>query len=719
MNPRAALLLAVAFALPAFAAAPPPPATPRRPVTDTYHGTRVVDDYRWLEDGGSAEVRAWSDAQNARARAVLDALPSRDAIRERVSQLLSWESPSYYALRERRGTLFAIKAQPPRQQPFLVVLPSPNDVAKERVVLDPNVLDPSGETSIDFHVPSPDGRWVAVSLSRGGSESGDVHVYEVATGKERTGDRVPRVNGGTAGGSVAWRGDGSGFFYTRYPRGEERPAEERDFHQQIWFHALGTDTSRDTYALGKDFPRIAEVELESSDDGKHLAAMVQKGDGGEYQLFLLEPAGGWTLVADYADRVVRIHFGRDDALYALSLKDAPRGKVLRIPLGTPSLAKATVLVPEGKAAIEGFLPTTGRLYLVEQLGGPSSLRSVDLTGKDLGTVKTLPVSSVGGLRHLNGDDVLFFNASFVEPPAWYRYSAKDGKVTKTALAQTSPASFADVEVIREEAVSKDGTRVPLTILKPRGVKLDGNNPTLLTGYGGFNLAVSPHFSKVDRAWLEQGGVLAVANLRGGSEFGEAWHVAGSLTRKQNVFDDFHACAQHLVKRRYTQPSKLAIEGGSNGGLLVGAAVTQHPREYKAAVAHVGYFDSLRVESSPNGVFNTTEYGSVKDPEQFKALHAYSPYHQVKDGTQYPAMLFLTGANDPRVNPLHSRKMVARLQASGTKQPVLLRTNNSGHGQGTALSEQIAQQVDVFAFLFQQLGVRYRPVTGKVPTAPTR
>jgi prolyl oligopeptidase len=370
-----------------------------------------------------------------------------------------------------------------------------------------------------------------------------------------------------------------------------------------------------------------------------------------------------------------------------------------------------VVVPEGEGVLDAFLPTKGRLYVVEQAGGPERLRAFALDGKAIGPVGTVPVSSVTGLVRLgDGDDILFGNTSFVEPPAWYRLSASDGRVTKTALAQTSPWDFSGVEVVREQAVSRDGTRVPVTILRPKGIALDGRNPTVLTGYGGFSIAISPAFSRTSAAWLEQGGVIATANLRGGSEFGEEWHKAGALTNKQNVFDDFYACARLLIDKGYTSPEKLAIQGGSNGGLLMGAAFTQHPEAFKAVVAHVGYYDSLRVEAAPNGVFNTTEYGSVKDPVQFKALYTYSPYHHVKDGTQYPAVLFMTGANDPRVDPFHSRKMVARLLASGTKQPVLLRTSSkAGHGIGTALSERIAQVADYYTFLFDQLGVKYREV----------
>jgi prolyl oligopeptidase len=277
----------------------------------------------------------------------------------------------------------------------------------------------------------------------------------------------------------------------------------------------------------------------------------------------------------------------------------------------------------------------------------------------------------------------------VQPQAWYRYSAQDNKVTKTALARTSPIDASDVEVVRAEATSKDGTRIPVTILKKKGTKLNGNNPALLTGYGGFNLSISPGFSPLAGLWLEQGGVYAVANLRGGSEFGEKWHAEGSL--------------------------KLAIQGGSNGGLLMGAAVTQHPEMYGTVVARVGIYDMLRVELTPNGQFNITEYGTVKDPEQFKALHAYSPFHNVKDGAKYPSVLFTSGANDPRVDPFHSRKMVARMQeATGSKRPILLRANaETGHGAGTPLNAAIEQEVDVYAFVFNELGMKYKPPAKKV------
>jgi len=366
---------------------------------------------------------------------------------------------------------------------------------------------------------------------------------------------------------------------------------------------------------------------------------------------------------------------------------------------------APVVVPESKASIAGFQPSAKAIYVEDQIGGPSQIRVFDLTGKPEGLIPILPVSSIYQMARSNDDELLFQNASYLEPPAWFRYDLATRKVTRTALVETSAADFSDAEVVRDFAVSKDGARVPINIIRRKGTRLDGSNPVLLTGYGGYGVSLQPNFSVGIRLLLDKHVVVAIANLRGGGEFGEAWHKAGMLTKKQNVFDDFAACARYLIDHKYTSAAKLAIEGGSNGGLLMGAELTQHPDLFGAVVSHVGIYDMLRVELQSNGAFNVTEFGTVKEDDQFHALYAYSPYHHVVDGTNYPPVLFLTGANDPRVDPLNSRKMIARLQASGTKRPVLLRTSsNSGHGIGTALSERIAEQVDVLAFLFHWWGL---------------
>ncbi|UQA62857.1 prolyl oligopeptidase family serine peptidase [Polyangium aurulentum] len=684
------------------------PATAKRPVVHEYHGVKVTDDYEWLEPSDKPEVKAWIAEQNARARAYFDSAPARKPLIERVKGIISANSADHVGLEKAGDKLLAIKFDPKKQQPFLVVLKSADATDGERTLVDPNVLDKNARTTIDWYEASPDGKLVAVSLSEGGTENGTVHVWEVESGKKLD-DVVTFAHSGTAGGSLAWTKDGKGFHYTRHPHPGERPEADMGFYQQVYFHKIGTKESEDKYAFGKELPKIAEIRLETSPDGKWMLASVQNGDGGEYWHYLMDAKGKWARIADIPDKIVEGDFGLDNKLYLRSLKDAPRGKIVRITPDKPDLAKAQVLVPQGKNSIMGYTVAKSRLYITELAGGPSEVRVFDLEGKETGKLPILPVSSVGGVVRTDGDDLLFRNGSYTEPSAWYKYASKDGKVQKTKLAMTSPVSFDDAEVVREMCTSKDGTKVPINILRKKGMPLDGKAPALLSGYGGYSSSQTPGFGPLRRLLLDQGGVVAIANLRGGGEFGEEWHLAGNLTKKQNVFDDFYACAKHLVDTKHTSPSRLAIMGGSNGGLLMGAALTQHPEMYRAVVSAVGIYDMLREELTPNGLFNTTEFGSVKNPEQFKALYAYSPLHNVKDGTAYPAVLFTTGANDPRVDPYHSRKMTARLQAATTGGVVLLRASEgTGHGAGTPLDEQIEQIADVYAFLFKELGIEFKP-----------
>jgi prolyl oligopeptidase len=704
------------------------PDTPRHSVTDEYHGIKVTDDYRWLENWDDPGVKQWSAAENARTREYFDHLPTRTALKEEIKKVISASSASYYDLQFRAGMLFAERYQPPQQQPTLVVLRSADDPASAKVIFDPNAASAKGSLAIDFYVPSFGGKYVAAAMSQNGSEDSAAHIFEVATGKELS-DVVPRVNFATAGGSIAWKADSSGFYYTRYPQGNERPPEDANFYQQIYFHKLGTDPKQDTYVLGKDFPRIAEIQLHTSDDGKWLLASVANGDGGQFAHYIMDMNGNWAAITHFEDGIVSVKFGLgergvNNGIYLLSRKNAPRGQILRLPLMSLtrkeppfSLAKSEVVVPQSagspdeadRASIEDFIPTAGRLYVVDIIGGPSRVRVFDDKQQALAAPSLPPVSAVYGVVPVDGGDVLLHITTYLDPPAWYRLDATAGKATRTGLFSTSPLSFADAEVVREFATTKDGTRVPLNIIRRKGTRLDGSNPALLTAYGGFGISTKPTFQGLDaRMWLDQGGVFVEANIRGGGEYGEEWHRAGNLTHKQNVFDDFLACAQYLVDQKYTSPQHLVITGGSNGGLLMGAAVTQRPDLFGAVVSYVGIYDMLRVELDPNGEFNVTEYGSVKAPDQFQALYAYSPYHHVKDGTAYPAILMLTGENDHRVNPMQSRKMIARLQAAtSSPRPILLRTTSSaGHGFGTALDEEIEQDADVFSFLFDQLGIQY-------------
>ena len=678
------------------------PETPRKPVTDEYHGIQVEDAYRWLEDTQDPAVREWTEAQNRLTREMLDAVPKRLAIYDQLKKLYSEASPEYAFLQVRPGRIFAIKKQPPLQQPLLVTLTSVDDVSSERVLLDPNQLDPSGGTAIDFYVASLDGKKVAISISKGGSERGDLHIYDVET-VQSLNDVVTRVQAPTGGGSFAWTPDGEALYYTRYPRHGERPEENLDFYQQIYLHKLGQPESEDTYIIGRDFPKIAECLMDTTPDGRYLLLTVLNGDGGEFMHYIRDPQDNWTQVTRFEDDAKEGMLGPDNHLYLLSRQEAPLGKILRIPLDNPSLEAAQVAAPEGSLSIQLFVPTQNYLYVSELDGGPSSLRVLDHQGGRVASVPVEPVSGIWELVRADGDNVFFLGSSFLNPTSWFHYDLVRDRVSRTALYSTSPADFSDCEVLREFATSRDGTRIPVNIIRRKDTKLNGRNPVLLTGYGGYGWSYKPIFNPRRRVWLDMGGVFVVANLRGGGEYGDEWHKAGNLTKKQNVFDDFIACAEYLIKTNYTTQERLCIEGASNGGLLMAAVFTMRPELFRAVVSHVGVYDMLRVELDPNGAFNITEYGTVTNPQQFEALYDYSPYHRVKAETHYPAILLTAGENDGRVLAYHSRKMAAALQSSSDSgKPILLRINTSGHGIGTALEELIAEFADVFAFLASQL-----------------
>ncbi len=716
---HATALLAViaACAGPVPAGPATPPETPARPVDDTYHGVTVTDPYRWLEDWSDPAVRAWSDAQNEYARAFLDKLPHRGEIRHRLTTLLSAPVTRWSDLHEAGGRLFARINKPPKQQPYIAVMDSA-DAPAARTVLDPETFDAAGSFSIDWYVPSPDGSLVAASLSRGGSESGDLYIIETDTGR-RVGGVIERVNGGTAGGSLSWFPDGSGFYYTRYPRAGERPDEDMLFYVDVYRHTIGSPPEDDTYEIGRDFPKIGEIELKTDNRSGRVICTVQDGDGGEFAHFVRRPDGRWDRICGFKDGVTEAYFGESGLIYLISNADAPRGMILRLDPDEPALENARPLIPESDGTIvsnfwgpQSLVEAGGRILVQYQVGGPSEIRIFDLDGNPIGKPETPPVSAVGQMTPTK-DGVLFSLSTYTRPTSWMRYDPASGETTPTALHADAPVDLSGVTVLREYATSKDGTRIPVNIMVPPGVTRTGDNPCILSGYGGYGISLTPYYSAARADLLEQGVIYAIANIRGGGEFGEAWHRAGNLTNKQNVFDDFQAAAEYLIKRRFTNPDKLALIGGSNGGLLMGATLVQRPDLARTVVSYVGIYDMLRTELSPNGVFNITEFGTVKDPEQFRALYAYSPYHHVAAGTDYPAVLFLTGANDPRVDPMQSRKMTAMLQAATRglehPNPVLLRTSsNTGHGGGTPLNERIEEAVDVHSFLYSRLGVQYTP-----------
>jgi prolyl oligopeptidase len=696
------------------------PPTLARDVVDTYFDVKVDDPYRWLENADDPAVKRWSTAQDERTRKYLDGLAVRKPIFDRLWRQISKTSSSFSSLFTAGGKIFALYSQPPKQQPMIAVLARELDPAKVRVVVDPNVLNPKGTTAIDWFVPSPDGKQVAVSLSDNGSEDGSLHVFDVAS-RARVGEVIARVQYPTAGGSVAWRADSRGFWYTRYP-GPDRPASEQHFFQKVYFHRIGDKASKDALVLGQDFPKVAEVFLDNRFNPRYVLVTVANGDGGEYAHYVVSPDGSVHQVTHFEDKVVAAVIGPDDWLYLVSRKDAPHGKLLKLDLAQPSLEHARLIVPESQYVIqpggefggEPVVVTAKALYVRELDGGPSRVAVFDHEGIEQGVMPLPDLATVDEVEPAGDGTLLYSIRTYLRPPYFSRYDEASGTATETQLAQTSPVSYPDAEVVREFATSKDGTHVPLNIVRRKGITLDGSHPVLLTGYGGYGVSMTPRFLGPDvRLWLDAGGVYVVANLRGGGEYGEQWHRQGALTQKQNVFDDFAAAARYLIAQKYTADQHLAIIGGSNGGLLMGAAITQHPELFRAVVSRVGIYDMLRVELDPNGAFNTTEFGTVQDPQQFRVLFAYSPYHQVTDDTKYPAVLMATGEHDGRVNPMQSRKMVARLQAATVSgRPVFLSINaHAGHGIGSSLSIRANQMADIEAFLFDQLGM-------KVPGEPS-
>ena len=674
-----------------------------RTATQDFFGLAVNDDFTWLENAGDPVARAWLAAENAYSRRYLDAMPARAALRQRLQVLIGSTANAYSGLVERGGLVFALKTTPSQQRPVLVVLRSVDDVGSERVVFDPNEAAPDGSLAIDFFRPSLDGRRVAIALA-----GGAVRVVDLPTGQALPGE-VTRVVSAAAGGDIAWTTGNAGFFCTQYPAPDSRPAGDGSGLAQVVFHRLGSAPAQDRVELSAGLPRLARVRLESARDGRNVLALVENGRGGDVSLYL-KPAdangeGAWRRLAAETDGVRDAQFGDDDALWIRSTANAPRGKVLRVPLSeTRSInwdrlvAVATPL----EGAVQRFAVAGGTLYLAEGQTGPSRLRTIDVRSKR-GTVVALPPSSgVAALVRTGRNDVVAQVVSYVEPPLWTRVGG--GRTKRTPLVATSDANFNDSDVVREFATSRDGTPVPIDILRRKSTRLDGHNPVLLTVGGAMGAGATPDFDAARRVWLDRGGVIAVATLRGAPESGEAWRADGLRTKRQNGFDDFLAAADYLVKRGYTQPALLGIRGRGDGAVVMGAALTQRPDLFRAVVATSGRYDMLRLERDAAGEYDTPEFGSVKDRAQFEALFAWSPLRAVRDGGSYPSVLLLAGDRDGRVNAAQSRKMAARLQqANPSGRVTLLRTDaSSGQAAQVSLAETIDQAADEFGFFLNEV-----------------
>jgi len=678
-----------------------PPSTRAGDVKESFGNVEIADPYRWLEEQNAPETRAWIDEQNKYSEAFLRAFPGRDAIQRRVTELLKVDTIG--VPQEHGGRYFFTKRLADQDLPVLYVRKGAG--GKDEVLLDPHPLSPDHRTSITLLDVTDDGNLIAYGVRQGGEDEVTVKFLDVNTRKELA-DVLPRARYS----GVALKNDRNGVFFSR---------QEKD-GPRVFFHALGSDVSKDEKLFGDGYGPEKGLSVELSDDNRYLLMTVWHGSAAtKTEVYVRDLAAGGPIVPIVDDLEAR--FSPDiagDTLYLETNWQAPNGRVLAVDLKNPARDKWKEVVPAGSASIQEVSTVGGRLFVQYLENVLPRIRIFDAQGKPRGEISFSSVGSASGLRGEWGKNEAFFTfSSFVTPTTIYRYEVAKG--TREVWAKESvPIAGDRLEVKQVRYASKDGTQIPMFIVHRKGLKLDGSSPALLTGYGGFNLSETPAFSARAALWVENGGVYALPNLRGGGEFGEEWHKAGMLEKKQNVFDDFIGAAQWLISNGYASPSRLAISGGSNGGLLVGAALTQRPDLFAAVVCSYPLLDMVRYQKFLVAGYWVPEYGSGDNPEQFPFLYAYSPYHHVNSGTKYPAVLFITGDSDTRVAPLHARKMAALLQAStGSDRPVLLHYDTkAGHSGGaTPVTKRIEDLSDELSFLFAETGANLQPAAEKPPT----
>lgn len=674
------------------------PASRTDNVVDILHGVKIVDPYRWLEDGNSSGVKAWVEEQNRFTQSVLGKLPGRKVIRERLSKLL--EIGSLGTPVPVKGKYFFTRREGTQNQPILYVREGQG--GKDRVLIDPNALAKEGTIALDWWYPSRDGSLLAYGFSKDGSEQSTLYVKNVASGKD-----LPDVIERTRYSSVAWLPDSKGFYYTRYPAVGSVPKGQENYNRHVFFHRLGDDPKKDAKVFGEGRPPEDMLSVQISPDGRWLAVTAFQG-WAKSEIFLRDNSkrdSKFFPLIEKVDAVFRVIL-RNHWLYVLTNDQTPRYRLFQASPFMPQQFAWTEIIPQGPDKLEGVAAIGDFLVAEYMHDAASRLELFDREGKrveDLSLPALGTVSGMGG--EWDGTELFFGFQSFTVAPEIYRVDLKNKKRSLWGLVEAGiDSSRYHVEQVKYR--SKDGTEVPMFLAHKKGIERNGKNPTLLYGYGGFNISLTPMFSPSRFLFLEQGGVLAIANLRGGGEYGEDWHRAGMLDKKQNTFDDFLAAARWLIDNKITNPKRLAIQGGSNGGLLVGAAMTQQPDLFKAVVCQVPLLDMLRYHEFLIARLWIAEYGSADNPVQFKWLAAYSPYQRVKDGTSYPAVLLTTAASDSRVDPLHARKMAARLQrASVSANPILLRQETrAGHGAGKPRGLILDELTDVYSFLFWQLGM---------------
>ena len=675
------------------------PTTKKVEQTDEYHGVKVADPYRWLEEY-SDETKAWIEAQNKVTFSYLNQIPEREALKKRLTEL--WNYERYSAPFKRGKYYFYSKNDGLQNQSVLYIADSPTDTG--RVFFDPNKLSPDGTIALSGMSFTDDGKLMAYGLATGGSDRTEWRIRNVETGQDLTDVLKPNRQGG-----ISWLKDNSGFFYSRFPEtGAGQELRQQTFNQKIYFHKLGTPQSEDVLIYERPDNPEYFVGGFVTEDGKWFIVNVGKGTGPQNMVYYKDLTKKDSPILPLIDKLENDYsfIGNDGSkFYFETDKGAPRAKVVMVDVAAKDKVWKDVIA-EAQETLQGVNFINNQFVLNYLKDAYTQIKIYDIDGKLVRDVKLPGIGSAGGFGGRRYDTETFYSfSSYNAPPTIYRYDMKTGKseLFRQAKVKFNPE---DYEVKQVFYNSKDKTKIPMFIVHKKGLKLDGTNPTLLYGYGGFNISQTPGFSVSRLAWLEMGGVFAVANLRGGAEYGESWHEAGTKLKKQNVFDDFIAAAEYLIANKYTQSSKLAIQGGSNGGLLVGAVLNQRPDLFGAALPAVGVMDMLRFPKFTIGWAWTSDYGSPDNADEFKAIYAYSPLHNIKPGTKYPAVLITTADHDDRVFPAHSFKYAAALQAAQSGDaPVLIRIETkAGHGAGKPTSKQIEELADIYGFLMKNLGM---------------
>ena len=669
-------------------------------VVEDYFGTKVADPYRWLENPDSPETQAWVEAENKLTYDFLNAIPQREKIKAKLTKL--WNYPKYSVPMKKGERYFYSRNDGLQNQSVYYMQESLN--SKPIMVIDPNKLSPDGTIALTIPGFSMDGKLLAYGISKSGSDWQEVRILNIETGKE-----YPEVIKWLKFSNVAWKNNNQGFYYNRYPESGSVPEEDQYNYNRVYYHKLGTPQSEDPLVYERPDAKELDFTPFITEDGKYLVLIVEYGTDPKNRIYYreVESNGPFIKLLDKADANYTFISNLDTLFYFRTDLDAPNGRVIQINIKNPSPQNWKEILPQKEEVIASVTMVNNQLVVVFSKDAHHQLKLYALDGA---FIKEIELPDIGSLTPPSGkreDTEIFFGfTSFLYPEGIFRYDFVNEKVTTFYEAKIDFA-LSGYETRQVFYISKDGTRVPMFIVHKKGLKFDYQNPVLLYGYGGFNGGITPYFSISRLVWLENGGVFAVANIRGGDEYGEAWHQAGMLDRKQNVFDDFISAGEWLIQNRYTSPEKLAIIGGSNGGLLVAACMVQRPELFGAVICQVPVIDMLRYHKFTVGRYWIPEYGNAEaNSDQFKFLYAYSPLNNVKKGVIYPPILITTADTDDRVAPLHAKKFAAALQsATAGDNPVLLRVETkAGHGGGKPTSKVIEESSDIYAFLFKILGI---------------